>query len=349
MRKKKKYPRLRVRRKKLKSGKIWTGYYYDGRDEHGNRKEFPLGTDEHEALKKWAELELKPNLAPKDTLERVFVEYEKKVIPTLAPRTQKDYIVQLGFLRKVFSEAPINSLTPRSVAMYRDGRGEKAPIRANREISLLRSIYNYAREWGMCTIQNPCTGVKKLKETPRDYYAEDDVWQAVLEQGCIVAKTSLELAYLTGQRPTDTRRMYKGQIRNLELVLKQGKTGKKLRFALTHPAPEIGPPAPNRLGEIVLYAPNGRFIVDESGEEVSAKTMQNRFSKARAKAAEIALEAGNEDLAARIQQFQFRDTRAKTVSDSDTIEEAQARAGHTDSRITKRVYERKGQRVKPLK
>jgi len=38
-------PRMLRRSKTLKSGKVWTGYYYNGRDESGRRIEIPLGTD----------------------------------------------------------------------------------------------------------------------------------------------------------------------------------------------------------------------------------------------------------------------------------------------------------------
>lgn len=53
-------PRMLERRRLLKSGKEWVGYYYDGRDEGGKRKELPLGTDWNEALRKWAEYECRP-------------------------------------------------------------------------------------------------------------------------------------------------------------------------------------------------------------------------------------------------------------------------------------------------
>ncbi|MCM1511995.1 MAG: hypothetical protein NC112_02630 [Oxalobacter formigenes] len=53
-------PRMLRRKKTLKSGKVWVGYYYNGRDESGNRKEIPLGGDLAEAKRKWAELEGRP-------------------------------------------------------------------------------------------------------------------------------------------------------------------------------------------------------------------------------------------------------------------------------------------------
>ena len=50
-------PRMIARKRTLKSGKVWTGYYYNGRDDDGKRVEIPLGTDLAAAKRKWAELE----------------------------------------------------------------------------------------------------------------------------------------------------------------------------------------------------------------------------------------------------------------------------------------------------
>ena len=50
-------PRMLVRIRKLKSGKTWIGYYYNGRDDNGARKEFRLGSDLIEAKRQWAEFE----------------------------------------------------------------------------------------------------------------------------------------------------------------------------------------------------------------------------------------------------------------------------------------------------
>jgi hypothetical protein len=39
-------------------------------------------------------------------------------------------------------------------------------------------------------------------------------------------------------------------------------------------------------------------------------------------------------------RIMFRDLRAKSISDADTLQEARIRAGHSDSRITREVYRR---------
>ncbi len=64
-------------------------------------------------------------------------------------------------------------------------------------------MFTIAREWGLTNIANPCFGVRRNKETPRDYYAGDIVWNAVYDAAAQELKDAMNLAYLTGQRPAD--------------------------------------------------------------------------------------------------------------------------------------------------
>ena len=146
-------PRMLRRTKRLKSGDVWHSYYYNGRDEDGSRKEIPLGNDLNEAKRKWAELECKPAPVETGLMKHVFDRYEKDIIPTKAPRTQKDNLEALRQLRPTFDLAPIDAITPQHIAQYRDKRSAK--VRANREIALFSHIYNIAREWGYTAKENP--------------------------------------------------------------------------------------------------------------------------------------------------------------------------------------------------
>lgn len=91
--------RLIRRTRRLVSGKLWTGYYYNGRDESGRRVEIPLGSDRIEALRKWAELEAAPVPADASTMRAVFDRYERETIPTKATRTQASNRLELARLR----------------------------------------------------------------------------------------------------------------------------------------------------------------------------------------------------------------------------------------------------------
>ncbi|PJY93808.1 tyrosine-type recombinase/integrase [Pseudomonas donghuensis] len=343
-------PRMLRRVRSLKSGKQWVGYYYDGRDESGKRIEIPLGTDLDVAKIEWAKLDRKtvPKIAR--LLGDVFDRYERDVIPAKAPRTQKDNLLSLKQLRAAFSEAPIDAITPQTLAQYRDKRSGK--VRANRELALLSHIYNMAREWGISEKENPATGVRKNKELPRDFYADPEIWDAVY--GCAVPelREAMDLAYLTGQRPADVLSMRTTDCVDGYLHVSQGKTAKKLRIELSTTG------LVNQLGLLVeriliqrkdRSVRNPYLINTEDGRNVTASMLRLRFDDARKAAIARALDNQDKVLADKIKRFQFRDIRPKAASEIGDLGHASRLLGHTDKRITETVYRRIGEVVKPTR
>lgn len=346
-------PRMLRRTKRLKSGAIWEGYYYNGRDDQGRRKEYPLGGDLNEAKRKWAEFECRP--APWETgiMRVIFDRYERDIIPAKAPKTQDDNKWSLKKLRAVFDTAPIDAITPQTIAQYRDNR--KAKVRANREIALFSHIWNMAREWGYTVKENPCRGVRKNKEKPRDFYADKAVWDAVYAEAPIELRDAMDLDYLTGQRPAEVLKMMFGHIIDGALEVKPGKTqnssGKKLRILLddqdgnrTGLGKKIDEIRARKVRSIYLLA-------TPDGTKLNRWTLRTRFDAARSAAAKKAMELDTPEsiaLAERIKQFQFRDIRPKAASETD-LAHAQKLLGHTKEQITETVYRRVGEVVKPTK
>lgn len=81
-------------------------------------------------------------------------------------------------------------------------------------------------------------------------------------------------------------------------------------------------------------------------------TLRTRFDAARAAAVAKAEKAGTEEmtlLAERIKQFQFRDIRPKAASDMGDLSAASKLLGHTEQEITKKVYIRVGEEVRPTR
>ena len=77
------------------------------------------------------------------------------------------------------------------------------------------------------------------------------------------------------------------------------------------------------------------LIQDDNGRPLSILSLRGRFDKAR-KAAGV--------------DFQFRDIRAKTASDTGDLAHSQRLLGHKNRDMTEHyVRERIGQRVKPLR
>lgn len=341
-------PRMKKRTRTGKKGQVWTYYFYAATVD-GKTKEIPLGTDLNQAKLKWAELE--GGEPPKDIrlFGAILDRYEKDIIPTKAPRTQKDNLAHASWLRKVFENVVIDDITPQMIAQYRDLRGKKAPVRANREISLLSHVWNMAREWGYTAKQNPATGVRRNKETPREFYADDAVWFAVYECACQELKDALDLAYLTGQRPADVMKMKFSDIRDGALEIRQNKTAKKLRILLQ------GENGLNSLGQLIerirsrpTKIKSFSIIHNAEGYPLSPAMLRGRLDKARKAAATYALSEGDAKLALRIKEFQFRDARPKAASEID-LDAASKLLGHSDKSLTERVYRRIGDTVKPVK
>lgn len=341
-------PRMLQRKRKLASGKMWIGFYYNGRDDAGKRKEFPLGGDLNEAKRKWAEFECKPAPVDATLMQFVFEKYEREILPKKAVGTQRENGGSLRQLRAVFDSAPINTIAPHDIARYRDARTAK--VRANREVTLLSHVFNMAREWGFMKGENPCRGVRKNKEKPRDFYADKEVWDAVYAQACIELQDAMDINYLTGQRPGDVLRMKDADIREGALHVRQGKTSKFLRIML-----ETGG-VKSQLASVIerIQSRQGRasgsFLVTlANGAQVKQHHLRLRFDAARAAAAKAAEESNKMDLAKRIKQFQFRDIRAKSASEISDMKAASELLGHTEEEITGRVYRRIGQAVTPTR
>jgi len=337
--------------RKLKSGKIWIGYYYDGRDlSTGKRLEIPLGVDLDVAKLEWAKLDRKPVPKIVRLMNHLFDRYERDVIPNKKQSTQRENLLALKQLRNAFGDAPVEAITPQAIAQYRDARTAK--VRANREIALLSHVYNMAREWGVTAMVNPATGVRKNKEVPRDFYATPEIWDAVYSKAVPELRDAMDLAYLTGQRPSDVLRMRVADVTDGFLLVAQGKTSKKLKIRL------MAGEALNGLGQLVarlLEAHRARgvispyLIVTESGRHLTKVMLRHRFDDAREAAVSKALANRDPALAESIRSFQFRDIRPKAASEIDDLADASRLLGHSDRRITETVYRRVGEIVKPTR
>lgn len=338
------------RTRKRKGGTTWTGYYYNGRDADGNRVEIPLGGDLDEAKIEWARLDRKATPKPAHLMGRLFDDYELKIIPTLKPRTQRDYRLSLKQLRKTFESAPIEAMSPQVIAQYRDARTAK--VRANREIALLSTMFTFAREWGLTDKANPCFGLRRNKETPRDFYAGDIVWKAVYEQAGQDLRDAMDLAYLTGQRAADVLKASTNDLNNGYLLVGQGKTEKRLRIQLYAGDTEtdlcifINSLLDRRAQAGVKTS---ILITNQAGLRMSYNMLRNRWDEARDAAATKAATEGDTELAATIRKFQFRDIRPKAGSEIEDIKDASRLLGHSTEEMTKKVYRRVGEIVKPTK
>lgn len=335
-------PRFRQRHRGKK-----TYFYYDAGGKP--RKEIPLGSDYGEAIIKYAELEqtrdANETVRKVITFRYVAEKYLVDVVPTKAPTTQKDNHRELKNLLLFFDDppAPIDAIEPQHVHQYLYWR-RSAPVRANREKALLSHIWNYARQMGYTALANPCSGIKGSKETGRDVYIEEDLFDAVYEAASDGLKDAMDLFYLAGQRIADTLKISEADIRKTEsgeeLWVDQGKTKAKRRIVITGELKALIERIRTRKEKI--GSTSSMLIVAEDGTRMTYSKLRDRFDKAR----EL---AGVEK-----HLFQMRDLRAKAATDkaesSGDIVQVRDQLGHTTAAMTEHyIRNRKGKKVTPTR
>ncbi len=225
--------------------------HYDTRDlpprvylHHGAYRYHPregkrvnLGRDYGEAMRRWASI---VNPATEvGTVAALIDWYLVEVAPKKAPRTYADNLKEAEHLKKGLGHIPYSQLKPHHVAIYRDERGKDAPVRANREKALLSHVYTKAMERGAVDF-NPCKGIKRNPEKPRERMIEDHEYQAVYGCADISVQRMMMLIYRTCQRPEDLIKVGIANIKRVEhqgkevrvLRIKQSKTGKTVDIIL---------------------------------------------------------------------------------------------------------------------
>lgn len=331
-------PHLRVR--KLASGTTY--YYYD----HGGkpRREEPLGSDYARAIQRWAELECAGHEKARESITFRYVagRYRALVIPTKAPRTQRDNMKELAKLLAFFDDppGPLDAIKPQHVRQFMTWRSATAKVRANREKALLSHLWNFARDRGYTDQPNPCAGIHRNTEAGRSVYIDDAALELLKQHADAPLRDALDLAYLTGQRPADTLRMDERDVRDGVLQVHQGKTGARIRMQITGELVAVIKRIAERKAAMVVRST--RLVVDERGRALRSAALRYRFDKARSA-------AGIDP-----KGFQFRDLRAKAATDkadaSGDVRQAQRQLGHTSVLMTEAyIRQRMGDFVTPTK
>ncbi len=345
-------------------------YYLDTGEKP--RKEIPLGSDYVLAVHKWSTLtERTAPEAGKGTFPWVVERYWEMVIPSKAPGTQIGNEKERDWLLKYFGNppAPLDQIEPAHIKGYMRWRVQETrkaaeaknaariaagaaalPIsptigqtRANREKALFSHIWNFAREEGYTKLPNPCQGVKGFREDGRDVLVDDESLAKVMKHATQPLRFALRLAHLTGQRPGDLRRMSEADLARGYLMVKQGKTGAKVRIVIEGELKAL-------LEEMASYKADRTrdsnikpiaLLVNERGQALTQAMLRDRFDEARE--------------AAGIEKnlFQFRDLRAKAATEADEADgtrAAQGLLGHATEAMTADYIRHKvGKKVRPLR
>lgn len=289
-----------------------------------------LGHEVVEAKRKLLDIEAGRPVA--GTIAELIARYMLEVSPKKAPATHKDEQTSAPRLSAVFGKMRPADLRPMHVAKYLDLRGQEAPVRANREKSLLSHIYTKAMRWGIVD-NNPCRGVERNTETPRDRLVTDTELAAFRtfanaagNTGTMMAAVAW-LAYLTAQRRGDLLKIRLDHITDEGIFVIQGKGKVRILIEWTpalREAVSVLRALPRDVRSLFLIANHrGQAYTDSGFKGMWGKLMVEWMAK------------DNEN-------FHFHDLRAKAVTKMvEQGRKARDLSGHKTDAMIDSTYDRR--------
>ncbi|HEV2917570.1 MAG TPA: tyrosine-type recombinase/integrase [Candidatus Babeliales bacterium] len=291
-------------------------------------------SDYAKAMAKWAEIT--SPIRKTTTMHNLFHRYMLEVAPLKSPGSYKKNVYQMKEIREVFGDMLPEDITPVDVYRYLDMRGKLAPVSANREKSLLSHVFSMAIRWGIVR-DNPCRNVKRLTERPRDRYIEDWEYFEVRKVADLTYQLLMDFAYITGQRRGDIIKIKLSDISDDGIKIYQNKTKIKINIKwsieLRKCIDEIMKLPRSKIVSFTLFCNRkGKPITSAAFDSAWQKIMKAALANGKLK-----------------ESFTFHDIRAKTASDAKNKIDVSALLGHTDIRMTERVYNRKYRNVSTIK
>ena len=307
----------------FKSGTYW---YVQWNPTEKRMKWRKLGKSEPEMYRALANTIEASAITMRDILNR----YQTEVVVKQKLSTQKKREWQIKKLMNSFGEMLPNEVTPQDIYAYHAKRSQSVPVSANREMSLLHTVFRHAIKWGVITDKNPAAGLFKNKEEPRDRYVEDWEYDLIIKHTSGYVRNALELAFLTGQRIGDVLKMKWSNISVAGIKVKTEKTGKEVTITFSDAVQAIlnNCKSTNVIGQTV--------IADENGHNVSYNRLYYQFRLIVGSLLET------KQLAS---QINIHDIRAKAASEIPLDSELLCNTRQT----RERVYRRKSIVASPVK
>jgi integrase len=177
---------------------------------------------------------------------------------------------RIAFLKKhALAHRSLASIRGADIAAYRDERLEagKSPITVNNELIVISHLFNTARrEWGMESLQNPVSNVRKPKLPPgRDRRLAGDEEQRLLEHSEYPMHELIVLALETGMRQGELMALtWPGvDLKRRIVTLADTKTGEGRSVPLSKRAVKIIESLPRRL--------DGKLFPEAGASSISHK------------------------------------------------------------------------------
>lgn len=232
--------------------------------------------------------------------------------------TRKQYQSAAKHLKESFKDFAPQELASTHVRQLRRLLS-KMPNTANRCVSVLRMIYDWAQEEEIVA-HNPCDGVKRLEENQRDRYITDKEYDALKGAAAPLDAVIIDLCYYTGQRIGDVLAIRHEHLTDDGVVFKQRKTGAKLTVEWS---PELRASVAEAMALQGNVRPMSQLLLTQRGMKVAYRSLHERWQA-------LLVATGIEDA-------HIHDLRAKALTDAKRQgHDATALAGHKSAQMTER-------------
>ncbi|HMM76965.1 MAG TPA: hypothetical protein PJ986_14735 [Gammaproteobacteria bacterium] len=139
-----------------------------------------------------------------------------------AESTRREYTRYARAIRTAFGDQRLEALTSSDVAQYL--RRRSAKVEANREMTMLSSIYSEAMAQGWCDV-NPCRGVRRNPEKPATIIPSATEIQKLKLAAAAQMRCMLEMELAAGARKDDLLAIRLADWSDAGLLIVQSKTG----------------------------------------------------------------------------------------------------------------------------
>lgn len=286
-----------------------------------------------DGLKTWAKI-VETAAGPAATMDALWNAYDLDTLSKggVSAKTAKNRRQEWRALSETFGDMDPNEIEPHDVFNYWKKRGSTS--QAKHEVRCLSALLTYARQTGAISHENPCFGLKLKDSKPRDRYITDDEFLFVRDLAPKMIGYAMDLAYITAMSQIDILKLERKQLLADGILFDRTKTSKGQLIEWNDELRAV-------TNELVRTPPQLRrtLICTTEGKPYASSGFQTAWQRLWDKVLEK--RPGME-------RFTFHDIRAKSLSDTKSLEEAQKRGGHSDSKLTQRVYRRLPTRAKAL-
>jgi integrase len=290
-----------------------------------NNKWHKLGVDFAAAIRAYGEFH--QPLAMR-TINDLITKYELEILPHKSKDLQKGRRQQFKRIRKAFGDMPPRHLQQSDCWEYYTD--QKMTSQARHEISALSAVMGYAtRQWGVLKV-HPLLKMNLPNQKPRTRYITDEEYLAVRSCAIPMLKLVMDIALITAMRQGDILDLERSQWTDKGFVSEASKGRHLGKRAILYP---VSPDLAATVAAALAMEPRVRRFIfcSRKGIRYTRDGFQSTWQRCMRRALDRGLIS---------EPFTYHDIRAKSLSDTENLEDARVRAGHTDARTTDRIYRR---------